>query len=232
MTFRNTCALYAALLLAACGSIQGIVRDAETGQPVPGATVELLYSNDPSGFFFGTKVERATTDGDGRFTIGQDGGYSLKVSSPDGRSAKAEVCARSPMTVYVGGTHPHVKMNRVLVLFASGKPGAGDLPRSERRMEAGALGLSVHRPQDERGNALVIEAEGGVAFVPGTGAIPAAPPLPYPKNLSVDFRKDCGWIFVERHGRHAAVIHARPPSSLSTPNGYKEVTLMFAELPQ
>lgn len=231
MTPRSTMAMGAALLLAACGSIEGIVRDAATGQPVPGATVALTYSNDPSGFFFGNKIERTATGADGRFAIGQDGGLSLTVSLPDGRRESTVLCPRSPMTVYIGGLYPHVKLNRPLVPVASGQPSAGDLP-GPGRMEAGALGLSVRRPHDEQGRALAIEAEGGVAFVSGTGAIPPAPPLPYPKAVSLDFRKDCGWIFVEHQGRVAAVIEARPPLLLSLPNGYREMTLMFAELPQ
>jgi hypothetical protein len=122
-------------------------------------------------------------------------------------------------------------MNHVLVLSASGTPAPDDLNDSPR-LHASALGLVVQPSPDGQAETLSITAEGGVAFVPGTGAIPLAPTRPYPTHLSFNPRTDCGWIFVERAGRIAAVIAAAHPHELSTPSGYRERTLLFSELPK
>ena len=233
MTLKITTALFAALLLPACstGAVHVVVRNAGTGLPVPGASVALTYSTPDLAGLFGGRVKRVTTitDGDGKFVI-RGSAISLDVSAPDGQSASVDMCPSSPMTVYVGGAYTHIRTNRLLVLSASGKPSPSDLSDSGR-LHARDLGLMVTPAQDDHGETLSIEAEGGVAFVPGTGAIPTAPTLPYPAQLSFNPRRDCGWIFVQRGGRVAAIIKARPPSGLSTPSGYQETTLVFSELP-
>ena len=235
MGMRITCALFAALPLAACsyGAIQGSVRDATTGQPIPGAAVALTYSSpDLIGLFGGgTRIETTTTDASGRFKIARDGGSGLDIRTPDGRRANGRVCPRSPTTVYVGGPYARVRMNHLLVLSASGTPAPDDLNNSPR-LHASALGLVIQASRDGQAETLSITAEGGVAFVPGTGAIPIAPTRPYPTHLSFNPRTDCGWIFVERAGRIAAVIAAADPHELSTPSGYRERTLLFSELPK
>ncbi len=235
MSRRISCALIATLPLAACssGAIQGSVRDAATGQPIAGATVALTYpSPDLIGLFGGgTRIETTTTDASGRFKIARDSGISLDVSAPDGRRANAKVCPRSPMTVYVGGPYARVRMNRNLVLSAAGTPAPDDLNDSPR-LHASALGLEVQPSRDGQAETLAITAQGGVAFVPGTGAIPTAPTRPYPARLSFNPRTDCGWIFVEHAGRVAAVIAAGHPIELSTPSGYRERSLQFSELPK
>lgn len=232
---KITLALCAALFLPACtsGTVHGVVRDAETGQPVPKASVVWTFNTSGlSGLLGGSvKTETAITDGDGKFVI-PGSAISLKVSAPDGRNASTDTCPDSPMTVYVGEAYPHIiRTTRLLVLSASGNPSPGDLGES-RRLRAMDLGLTVKLAKDGRRETLSIEAEGGVAFVPGTGAIPTAPALPYPTRLSFDPGKDCGWIFVQRRGRVSAVIKARHPAGLSTPSGYQETTLMFSELPE
>lgn len=230
-----TCALFAVMPLVACsaGAINGTVRDAATGQPVPGATVVLRYSSpDLIGLFGGgSKTETTTTDASGRFRMTRDSGVSLDVRTADGRQASADVCARSPMTVYVGGPYVRMRLTRFLVLHASGKPDPDDVNGSQR-LDASALGLMVQTLRQGSSETLSMSADGGVAFVSGTGNVPAAPPLPYAKRLSITPGQDCGWIFVERGGRIAAVIAARHPGELSTPSGYRERSLMFSELPR
>ncbi len=209
--------------------MDGVVRDGSTGAPIAGANVTLTYSNDPSGFFGQLRTATTVTDRDGHFVIGRGSGYSLSVTNPDGANINTSPCPRSPVTIYIGGPHPGLRINRNLEIFSSGAPQPGDISEDERT-PASALGLSFRQPDGDNSNRLVIEADGGVAFVAGTGAIPTAPPLPYEKLLTLDFRKNCGWIFVEKDGEVAAVISAMSPDRHITPSGFERSSLMFADL--
>lgn len=230
MNIRKLCLPALAMLASACGSIEGVVRDGASGTPIADADVTLTYSDDPSGFFGGPQTKHATTQTDGRFTLDQDGGIDLSVSTSTGRAVRASLCPRSPFDVYVGGPFEGVRTNSTLVLMSSGEPRTQDFPEENRKM-AGDLGLTFSEIGDGNDDGYNIEAAGGIAFVPGTGAIPAPPPLPYSQNLFLDFATECGWLFVQRNDRVVAAIEARPPTSLATPEGYKETRLMFAELP-
>ena len=230
MNTRNPCVFALALLAAACGSIEGTVRDGSTGTPIAGATVTLTYNKDPSGFFGAPQTAQAESDDNGHFVIAEAGGYRLGASTRDGRSIDTSPCPQSPVTIYVGGPNPGLRLNRILEISSSGEPQPGELSEGERT-PASTLGLSFRELSGENGDRLVVEADGGVAYVAGTGAIPAAPTLPYDKTLTLDFRKDCGWIFVEKDGEVAAVISARSPGKLVTPGGFEQSSLMFAKLP-
>ena len=220
----------AAVLVAGCGSIEGDVRDGVTGRALSNARVELHYSDDPSGFFGKPKVMNTVTDDRGGFAFSQSGGNRLEVVTDDGRQTTASPCARSPFTIYVGGPYPGLKLTRPLVLNSAGTPEAGEIPQ-DRKVFASELGLSASDQTGDDAFSLSLAAEGGIAFVEGTGSVPSAPALPYEKALDLDLRNECGWIFVAQGGRIVAVIEARPLGISSEAGGYRESTLMFAELP-
>ena len=227
---RRPLVLISALLTAGCGSVEGDVRDGMTGEPVPGARVTLHYTNDPSGFFSGRKTASVVTGATGAFAFERDSGHRLEIATPDGREATGSLCTQSPFSVFVGGPYPGMRLNRPLTLTSTGSPLPDELP-AEGRLDASDLGLSVRQAGGGEGAALSFTADEGLIFVRGTGSVPMPPPLPYPKLLDVDLNKECGWIFVARDGRVAAVLDARTPHHLSTPSGYEESSLLFAELP-
>lgn len=226
----NRLILVSAMLLSACGSIEGQVRDGVTGEILPNARVKLHYANDPSGFLDSPKVENAKTNSAGQFVFDQESGFRLEVSTRDGRATAASLCPKSPFTVYLGSPYAGLKFTNRLVLTSSGTLNEGKVPK-ENRSSASELGISVTAIDADDSFTLSLRAEGGMAFVEGTGAVPSAPALPYKKSLDLDFEEDCGWIFIEQDGRIVAVIEARPFDRLSLPGGYHENSLLFAELP-
>ena len=230
MVNRNRLILVSAMLLSACGSIEGQVRDGVTGEVLPNARVTLHYSNDPSGFFDSPKVENAKTNSVGQFVFDQESGFRLEVSTTDGHKTAVSLCPKSPFTVYIDSPYPQLKFTNRLILTSSGTLKEGEVPK-ENRSSASELGISVTAIDTDDSFTLSLRAEGGMALVEGTGAVPSAPALPYKTSLDLDFEDDCGWIFVEQGGRIVAVIEARPFDRLSLPDGYHETSLMFAELP-
>ena len=222
--------MLSAFFTTGCGAIEGEVRDGVNGRPVADAVITLHYSADPSGFISDGRSMTTTTGESGAFTFKRDNGHRLEVTAQDGRRATGSVCARSPFTVFVGSPYPGLRLNRPLILSRNGSPPANALD-DERRLDAGDLGLSVSRADGSDGASFTFAADQGLVFVEGTGSVPLPPPLPYPDLLALDLGTVCGWIFVARQGRAAAVIEARAPQHLAMPGGYEEISLLFAELP-
>lgn len=228
MHLRNAVMAVFVFFLAACSPMTGEVRDATTGALIAGANVELEYSPDPSGFFIGTRIERTTTDAEGRFSFRRDSGFSLTAISRLGDRVRTSPCGRSPFTIYLGGPNQNMRFSSTLVLSRSGEPQPKDLPETTR-MHASDLGLTASRIGEADMQWRFTNDE-GLSFVPGTGAVPVPPEGPYPTILEMDFQQDCGWIFVRHRGRIAAIVQARPTDQLVTPGGYEETSLMYAAL--
>src|SRR5687767_3476981 len=79
MAARRSLLMLAALLLGGCApGVSGIVQDASSGRPLAGAKVELSNrgwgSRDGQIVWDAEQVARTTTDGDGRFAFGENGG--------------------------------------------------------------------------------------------------------------------------------------------------------------
>lgn len=224
-------ALTAALALSGCTRAGGTVRDAATGQPVANAVLQA--SNYGWGRRNGQlvwdqeKVSTATSGKDGSFRFTVDGGVNLRVQARGYPEVRTSFCPRDTL-VLVGGPYPGLETNRRLV-FADAL-GPGDADRVAPPTLARDLGLSATGAAVGTGSALRIAATGGIRFVPGTGAIPPAPPLPYPRAVDLDFKRDCGWLFVADGTAAVAVIEARPPSGRQEPGGPWVWSLLYAPL--
>ena len=229
---RAALALTAALALSGCARAGGTVRDATTGRPVANATLQA--SNYGWGLRDGQlvwdreKVSTTTSGRDGAFSFDVDGGSNLRIRARGYAEVRTSFCPRRTL-VLVGGPYPKLATNRRLVFAAA--LGPGDADRAFPPTLAGDLGLSASGPGFGDGAALRIVATGGIRFVPGTGAIPPPPPLPYPHAANLDFSSDCGWLFVSDGQAVVAVIEARPPSGRQDPGGPWIGSMLYAPLP-
>lgn len=225
---RTALILTAALALAGCSRAGGTVRDAATGKPIAGATLQA--SNYGWGRRNGQlvwdkeKVSTATSGKDGAFRFKVDGGTNLRVRAPGYPEVRTSFCSRETL-VLVGGPYPELEIDRRLV-FADAL-GPSDADRTNPPTLARDLGLTASGD----GSALRIEAKGGIRFVPGTGAVPPPPSLPYPDAVDLDFKRDCGWLFVADGKSAVAVIEARPPSGRQEPGGPWVWSLLYAPVP-
>lgn len=219
----------AALLLAGCGQhVSGIVRDAATDRPLAGAVIELR--NTGWGFREGQlvwdaeKISRVTTGADGRFEFDEDGGVNLRVRALRSKPVDASLCPRSPMVVRVGGPYPDLRADRRLLL--------GTAARSEdpRAATAKSLGLTASGSALGDGFGLRMEAEGGIHFVEGTGAIPPPPPLPYGRVVDLDLRYACGWMFVSDGASAIAVIQVGGIAWEQDPGGARRWVMLYTPL--
>ena len=230
---RASPALVAALLLAGCVRAGGIVRDAATGRPIANATLQA--SNYGWGLRDGQlvwdreKISTTTSGRDGAFSFDVDGGSNLRVRARGYAEVRTSFCPRRTL-VLLGGPYPKLATNRRLVFAAALDP--ADADRAFPPTLAGDLGISAFGSGLGDGAALRIEATGGIRFVPGTGAIPPPPPLPYPRAIELDFKSDCGWLFVSDGKAAVAVIEARPPSGRQDPGRPWTWSLLYAPLPR
>lgn len=220
------------MALGGCTGAAGVVRDASTGEPVAGAVLQT--SNSVWGFRDGqlvwdkSKISVTTSGPDGAFQFEVGGGTGLRVKASGYPPLDTSFCPHDTL-VLLGGPYPGLSPNRRLVFADS--LGPSDQDRVNPPALAGDLKLRAAGPAFGDGSRLRIEAEGGVNFVPGTGAIPPAPPLPYPRSVEVDFSKDCGWLFVSDGNTVVAVLEARSPSGRRDPGQPWVWSLQFTPLP-
>ena len=224
----------AALLLAGgcTGQVSGVVQDAATARPVPGATIEL--NNNGWGFRDGQlvwdaeKISRATTDAQGRFSFVADGGVSLRISAPHRADIRTSLCPRSPMIVRIGGPYPDLRADKRLFLDPGPPTGDSGGPQSA---SAEDLGLSAPATTpDEFG--LRIGAKGGIRYVEGTGTIPAPPPPPYDNVVNLDLKSACGWLFVSDGASPIAVIQVGGMAWEQEPGGPRRRVMLYTPLPR
>jgi hypothetical protein len=229
---RAAPALAAALALAGCSRAAGTVRDAATGRPIAGATLQASNygwgRRDGQLVWDQEKVSTTTSGKDGAFRFDVDGGTNLRVRAAGYPEIRTSFCSRDTL-VLLGGPYPGLEPNRRLV-FADAL-GPGDADRARPPALARDLGLTASGPAFGDGSALRLEATGGIRFVPGTGAVPPPPPLPYPPTVELDFGRDCGWLFVGDGRAAVAVIEARPPGGRQEPGGPWTWTMLYAPLP-
>jgi hypothetical protein len=227
------CAAVALLLAGGCtGGVSGVVQDAGTSRPVAGATIEL--SNNGWGFRNGQLVwdaetiSRAVTDPEGRFAFAADGGAGLRVSAPHQAIVRTSLCSRSPMIVRIGGPYPDLRADKRLFL----DPGLqSESDGAAQPASAQGLGLGVSAsPSDE--SRLRIEAKGGIAFIEGTGVIPAPPPLPYGRAVNLDLGSACGWLFVSDGAAPIAVIQVGGMGWEQEPGGPRRRVMLYTPLPK
>jgi hypothetical protein len=225
--------LAAALALAGCSGAGGTVRDAATGKPIANATLQA--SNYGWGRRNGQlvwdkeKVSAATSGPDGAFRFEVDGGTNLRVRASGYPEVLTSFCP-SDTLVLLGGPWPRLAANRRLIFADALDP--GDAERTHPPALARDLGLTASGPAPGDATELRIEARGGIRFVPGTGAIPPPPPLPYPHAVELDFRRDCGWLFVGDGQAAVAVIEARPPGARQKPGQPWSWVMLYAPLPE
>lgn len=211
-----------------------MVRDASTGKPVANATLQA--SNVGWGMRGGqlvwdkATVSAASSGPDGVFRFDVDGGSNLRVQAPGYPEVRTSFCPRDTL-VLVGGPYPQLVADRRLI-FAD-TLGADDADRVHPPALARELGLTASGPAfGAGGSRLRIEATGGIRLVPGTGSIPSAPPLPYPRFVELDFNRDCGWLFVSDGASAVAVVEARSPSGRQDPGQPWIWSMLYAPLPR
>jgi hypothetical protein len=229
----RTCLLGFAALLGSCGSIGGEVRDASTGKPVAGALVKISTigwgRRDGQLVWDAETIHEARADRHGRFHFsGIDGGGRLQVLSPAGGFDHGALCPREQL-IWVGGPYAALRADRRLIFADTLED--GDRDRVHPPALAKELGVSTSDWTSDGEPVLRLEATGGVKFVAGTGAIPPPPAMPYSPSVEIDFRKDCGWIFVSDGAKPIAVIEARAPSGSQRPGQPWRWSMMFAPLP-
>ena len=224
--------LLLAVLEAGCTrSATGIVRDANTGRPIANALLQT--SNSVWGFRGGQPVwdnqsiATAQSGADGRFRFDVAGGTGLSVTAPGYPPVHTSFCPRET-PVLMGGPYPQLLTDRRLII--AGELIAQDKDNLHPPALASELGVRVSGSIFDKGSGLRVEGP-GVRFVPGTGAIPAAPPLPYPRSAEADLRRECGWFFITDGLRPVAVIEGRHPSGMQVPGGPWRWFLMYTRLP-
>ena len=208
------------------------MRDASTGQPIANATLQA--SNVRWGMRDGQlvwdkeKIATVTTGEDGAFRFDVDGGMNLRVRAIGYPDVETSFCPRDTI-VLIGGPDPQLKADRRLV-FAHALD-ASDEDRARPPALPRDLGITAAGPAFGQGSTLRVEAQGGVKFVSGTGVIPPAPPLPYPRSVEIDFSRDCGWLFVSDGRSPVAVIEVRSPDGRQDPGGPWVWSMQYTPLP-
>lgn len=224
------------LLATSCTPhVSGIVQDALTGRPVANARIELLDrgwgSSGGQLVWDADKISRTATDASGRFQFSQDGGTAFRVSALGYEPIETSLCGRSPMIVHIGGPHGELRADK-RIFVGPDVPTTGIAePGSVEAVAEEDLGIRVTGSALDEGTGLRVVAEGGIRFVEGTGAIPAAPPPPYDKVISLDVASDCGWLFVRTDANRVAVIQIRPIGWEQKPGGARKWVMFYTLLP-
>ena len=231
-----TASIMMAFLVQSCGSsVSGEVRDAESERPIANARVDLVNVGwgKRSGQLVWDAEKRASSisDENGRFAFNATGGGSLRVVAPGGAPAEARLCARSPTIVRVGGPYPELRANRRLLFNLNGTASKATGKLHPLDGSANELGLRSSGSAFTDGLGFHVEADGGVRFIEGTGAIPPAPPPPYERVVELDLGADCGWLFVRFGEKMVAVIEVAPLSWEQDPGQAKRYVMLYTPLP-
>ena len=221
-------------LLGGCGSLEGEVRNAATGKPVAGALVKMSTigwgRRNGQLVWDAETIHESRADEQGRFMFdGIDGGGRLQVQSAAGNFDHGSLCPQSPLLVWVGGPNSNLKFRHRLV-FADAL-GADDKDRAFPPALARDFGLSASGSAFGQGNTLRISAKGGLAYVRGTGTVPATPDANYVSAIDIDLSRDCGWLFISDGKSPVAVIEVRSPGGRQSPGGPWIWSMSFAPLP-
>ena len=233
---KNSVPLVMAFVLQACGpTVSGEVRDAESERPIAQAQVDLIdvgWGQRNGQLVWDAEKRASSTSGaDGRFAFNKSGGISLRVAAPGGARVEARLCPRSPTIVRVGGPYPELRANRRLIFDPNGAgASAAEKPHPPDK-SANDLGLRGSGSAFKDGRVLRIEADGGVRFIAGTGAIPPPPPLPYDSTIELDLGADCGWLFIYLGERAAAVIEIALLVSEQNPGQPWRYVMFYTPLP-
>ena len=225
-----------AVLLQACGpTVSGEVRDAGSEQPIPQARVDLIDvgwgQRDGQLVWDAEKRASSTSGADGRFAFNETGGGSLRVAAPGGARVEARLCSRSPTIVRVGGPYPDLRADRRLIFNPDGAAASATDKSHPLDGSADDLGLRGSGSAFKDGRGLRIEADGGVQFVEGTGAIPPPPPLPYDRVIELDLGAACGWLFVHHGEKTVAVIEVAPLGWEQDPGQPRRYVMLYTPLP-
>ena len=234
--------LLASLLgLAACAPpLTGVVRDGSGGEPVADAEVTLHWvgwgrAADGQLVWDAPKSETTRSAADGKFRFGRDGGIWIDVTTPGATTQRAEGLHEN-MTIYVGGPWPGLSAGKALLVPWPGETATAEL-REEFAIEPALtdLGVAASGAAFEDGfGELVLAGQGGklLAFVEGSGAIPAPPPAAaWRARLALDLRADIGWAFIGRPGAPEAVLAIGPLSSATSVGGRRVATMLYTPLP-
>lgn len=233
---KNIVPLVMASVLQACGpTVSGEVRDAASEQPIAQARIDLVDvgwgQRDRQLVWDAEKRATSTSGADGRFAFDKTGGVSLRVMAPGGTRVEARLCPRSPTIVRVGGPYPDLRADRRLIFDPNGAAASAADKSQPLDTSADDLGLRGSGSAFNDGRALRIEADGGVEFVAGTGAIPPPPPLPYHRAIELDLGADCGWLFVHSGEKPVAVIEVALLGSEQNPGQPRRYVMLYTPLP-
>ena len=234
--FKNTVPLVMASVLQACGpTVSGEVRDAASERPIAQARVDLIDvgwgQRDGQLVWDAEKRASSTSGADGRFAFDESGGGSLRVAAPGGARVEARLCPRSPTIVRVGGPYPELRADRRLIFDPSGAAASAADKSNPLDTSASYLGLRGSGSAFGDGRVLRIEADGGVRFIAGTGAIPPPPPLPYDRVIELDLGAACGWLFVYHGEKTVAVIEVAPLGWEQDPGQPRRYVMLYTPLP-
>ncbi len=227
--------------LAACSPpLSGTVRDGNSGAPVAGAELTLRWSGwgraaDGQLVWDAPKTETTRSGAGGGFRFSHGGGTAIDVSLPDGTSQRVEALHEN-MTIHVGGPWPGLRADKALLV-----PYPGTVPTAALRKEIGIepalgdLGVTAGGTAfDDALGELELTGQPGtrLAFVPGSGAIPAPPaPEAWQARLALDLRRDIGWVFLGEPGAPRAVLAIAPLSGATTTSGETAGIMLYAPLP-
>ena len=233
---KNSVPLVMASVLQACGpTVSGEVRDAASERPIAQARVDLVSFGwgQRDGQLVWDAEKRATSisGADGRFAFDKTGGVSLRVMVPGSARVETRLCSKSPNIVRVGGSYPNLRADRRLIFDPNGAAASAADKSQPLDTSADDLGLRGSGSAFNDGRVLRIEADGGVKFVAGTGAIPPPPPLPYNRAIELDLSADCGWLFIHSGEKAVAVIEVALLGSEYNPGQPPRYVMSYTPLP-
>lgn len=229
----------AGLALTGCSTpLEGTLRDGTSGAPVAAARVTLHWRGwgwvDGTAVWDKDKSETTVTGPDGRFRFRHDGGIGIDAVAPSHRPQRAETLSRG-MTLYIGGPWPGMAADRTILVPLPGRP----LTREVREQLATPvalpdIGLRASGPaMTDASGRLVLEGARDIrlAFIPGSGAIPAPPrDASWEERLELDLARDAGWAFLRRGDRLETVLRIAPLGFSETAAGERAGVMRYTPI--